>query len=46
MDFWTGILKTVVYLVVFFYEEILLVLGEWAWHKLKDGNDPKPEKTN
>lgn len=46
MELWGAILKAVAYLVVYFYEEILFGLGEWAWHKLKHGNDPKPEKTN
>ncbi len=46
MEFWGAILKAVVYLVVYFYEEILWGLGEWIWHKLKDWNDPKPKKTH
>ena len=46
MELWGAILKALVYLVVYFYEEILFGLGEWAAHKLKGGNNPKPGKTN
>ena len=44
MEFWGAILKAVVYLVVYFYEINFLEPGAWAWHKLKDGYDPKPGK--
>ena len=46
MEFWGAILKAVVCLIVYFYEIIFLEPGAWAWHKLKLGSDPKPEKTH
>lgn len=46
MEFWGAVLKGLVSLLVFFWEEILFGLIEWARHQLKDGNDPKTKKTH
>ena len=46
MEFWGVVLKAVVSLIVYCWDEILFGLIEWAWHKLKDGKDPKPEQPN
>ena len=46
MDFRVLILAAIVYLVVYCYEGIIMDLIAWAWHKWRDRNDPKPEKTN
>ncbi len=50
MEFWSPILKAVVYIVVNCYEFILHIIMEfiaaWRRHKWWDRNDPRPKKTN
>ena len=46
MELWCVMLAALVYLFVNCYEGIVMDLIAWRWHKWRDRNDPKPEKTN
>ena len=46
MEFWGVILAVIVFLLVFCYEDILMELIAWAWHKWQDRKDRKGEESH
>lgn len=46
MELWGVILAVIVFLVVYCYEDIIVELIAWTWHKWRDRKDQKAKEAD